>query len=587
VPANTRVAIIGGGPAGLMAGRTLKRLRPQWRVELFDRDPAGSTYGFGVSLGGQVLDALKAHDPAVHDDLLLLGASRAATQLLITETGRASWSWGGWRTLSIARHKLLDSLRHRAEEAGVVIELCAERRYEDVADADVVIGADGSSSQVRSSFASDFEPHAREGTNRIIWLGAAAAPPIMTSTFVIRDTEFGRFVTHCYPYGEGMATLAFECDEATLRRSGLTEAGKEAARQGRPDHASREFLERVFSDLLGGAELQMSNSKWFAFPMIRCTRWSTDNVVLVGDAAHTAHPSIGSGTRMAMEDGIALAEALADSPTHQAAFARYEADRRGKVERLQSAALPSQRWWESVDERVGLAPSSLAMSYISRTGIYTSHRFSQRDPDLVRDATRVFNEQAGQDPDADPVLAPLALDQVTLPGRVIEPGDSPMPHPTVEAVTLSAPLPDGLVCVYPDRHDPLGWPDLVEYAECVRAQEISAQQGAEREVAGQAARWSFGIAVPVEHVLPDSSALNHLLNKLAEHSPFGAEFVFVTGARGGSLRDALEIADRVRHQGDLPVILGHPDLDHDHGRTALLSGRCDAFLATATEGSTS
>lgn len=570
-----RVAIIGGGPAGLVAGRTLKRLRPEWQVELFDRDPPGSTYGFGVSLGGQVLDMLQVHDPEVHDDLLRLGASRAATQLLITETGRVSWSWGGWRTLSIARHKLLDALRQRAEEAGVVVTLCAERRYEDVADADVVVGADGSSSQVRSRFAADFEPHAREGTNRIIWLGAAAAPPIMTSTFAICATEFGRFVTHCYPYGDGMATLAFECDETTLRRSGLAQAGEEAARQGRPDHASREFLERVFAELLGGAELQMSNSKWFAFPMIRCARWSTGNVVLLGDAAHTAHPSIGSGTRMAMEDGIALATALAESATRQEAFARYEADRRGKVERLQSAALPSQRWWESVDERVRLAPARLAMSYISRTGIYTSQRFSQHDPGLVQEATRSFNEHVGQEPDTAPELASLTVGCVTLPGRVIGGGSPSVSHPSGQTAIEMGSRSGTLVGVPPDRLDPLGWPDLATYA--------GEMPEHERDGADPAPDRCFGVVIPAEHVVPDSTALEELLTQLATRPPAGADFVFIGGHDGVSLHETLEIADRIRHHVDLPVILGHPDLDLDHGRTALLSGRCDAFLAPVTE----
>jgi salicyloyl-CoA 5-hydroxylase len=397
MPDGMRVAVIGGGPGGLFAGRLLKLARPDWRVDVFERNPAGSVYGFGIGLGGQVLGSIRRADPLLHDDLMELGVGRDSSQRMVCPGGISEWQWGGWRTLAIARASLLAVLRARAEEAGVNISFETDVSYDKVADADIVIAADGANSATRARFAASFRPAIRPGRLKTIWLGARADPPIDKSMFAVRSNEHGTWALHAYPYGpspgpgtSGMATLVIETDPMTWERAGLRAGTESSERSGSPDLVSRDYLSALYADYLGGAELLMSNSRWFTFDMIKNASWSVGHTVLLGDAAHTAHPSIGSGTRMAMEDAVALGDAFAAHGGNvSAAFRAYEGERRPKVEQLQRAALPSQRWWETLDERIGLGPDRLAMHYISRTGFYPLRRFAERDAGF---ATRIVRD---------------------------------------------------------------------------------------------------------------------------------------------------------------------------------------------------
>jgi anthraniloyl-CoA monooxygenase len=411
MPDGMRVAVIGGGPGGLFAGRLLKLARPGWHVDVFERNPAGSVYGFGIGLGGQVLGSIRRADPVLHDDLMGLGVGRDSSQRMACPGGVSEWQWGGWQTLAIARAALLAVLRDRAEQAGVNVSFETGVSYDEVADADIVIAADGANSAARARFAATFRPSIRPGRLKTIWLGARADPPIDKSMFAVRSNEHGTWALHAYPYGpspgtsgpgtsgpgtsgpgtSGMATLVIETDPVTWERAGLR-AGTEACdRAGTPDLVSRDYLSGLYADYLGGAELLMSNSRWFTFDMIANASWSAGRVVLLGDAAHTAHPSIGSGTRMALEDAVALGDAFAvHGDNVNAAFRAYEGERRPKVEQLQRAALPSQRWWETLDERIALGPDRLAMHYISRTGFYPLGRFAERDASFVARIVRDF-----------------------------------------------------------------------------------------------------------------------------------------------------------------------------------------------------
>lgn len=410
MPDGMRVAVIGGGPGGLFAGRLLKLARPGWRVDVFERNPAGSVYGFGIGLGGQVLGSIRRADPLLHDDLMGLGVGRDSSQRMVSPDGISEWQWGGWRTLAIARAALLAVLRARAEEAGVNVSFETDVSYDEVAEADIVIAADGANSAIRARFATSFRPAIRPGRLKTIWLGARADPPIDKSMFAVRANGHGTWALHAYPYGpspapgtSGMATLVIETDPMTWERAGLRAGTESSERSGTPDLVSRDYLSALYADYLGGAELLMSNSRWFTFDMIKNASWSAGHTVLLGDAAHTAHPSIGSGTRMAMEDAVALGDAFAAHGDNvSAAFRAYEDERRPKVEQLQRAALPSQRWWETLDERIGLGPDRLAMHYISRTGFYPLGRFAERDAGFVTRIVRDFRARhAGPDAAAD------------------------------------------------------------------------------------------------------------------------------------------------------------------------------------------
>jgi anthraniloyl-CoA monooxygenase len=400
--------VIGGGPGGLFAGRLLKLARPGWRVDVFERNPAGSVYGFGIGLGGQVLGSIRRADPLLHDDLMGLGVGRDSSQRMVGPDGISEWQWGGWRTLAIARAALLTVLRARAEEAGVNVSFETDVSYDEVADADIVIAADGANSATRARFAASFRPAIRPGRLKTIWLGARADPPIDKSMFAVRSNEHGTWALHAYPYGpspgpgtSGMATLVIETDPMTWERAGLRAGTESSERSGTPDLVSRDYLSALYADYLGGAELLMSNSRWFTFDMITNASWSAGRTVLLGDAAHTAHPSIGSGTRMALEDAVALGDAFAAHGDNVSdAFRAYEGERRPKVEQLQRAALPSQRWWETLDERIGLGPDRLAMHYISRTGFYPLGRFAERDAGFVTRIVRDFRARHAGPADA-------------------------------------------------------------------------------------------------------------------------------------------------------------------------------------------
>jgi anthraniloyl-CoA monooxygenase len=425
-----KIAVIGGGPGGLFAARLLKVARPDWHVDVYERNPASAVYGFGVGLGGQVMDGVRAADPELHDDIVAAGLTTDSVQRITTDRGTSTWTWGGWHVLAISRSRLLGAFRERAEFAGVHLHHEQSVELDDVRDADVILASDGAKSTVRTQLADQLHPNLRLGRLRTIWLGAKADPPIDTSMFVIRSDEHGVWALHAYPHGDGMATLVVETDPATLRSAGISYDDAAPDERGTINDADPNgygHLSRLFADQLGGAELLTSNSRWFRFDTVVNDSWVTDKVALLGDAAHTAHPSIGSGTRMAMEDAEAVARSLLANDDVPAALQAYQRERQPLVGHLQRAALPSQRWWETVDERLNLDPDRLALHYISRTGFYPLSRFAPRDPGLVERATKQF--RAGVAPTVgaahrsgseDVLATPVQLGGVLLDGRVVQ-----------------------------------------------------------------------------------------------------------------------------------------------------------------------
>lgn len=615
MPTGRRVSVIGGGPGGLFVARLLKRNHPTWRVEVYDRNPEDSVYGFGVGLGGQALTAINGADPDVHDDLVRLGASRESTQRLTNDLGTSSWSWGGWKSLSISRAKLLTSLRHRAEEAGVIVTLESAVTYHDVADADLVIAADGANSVTRTQLANEFVPSLRPGRCKTIWLGAHADPPIDTSLFVVRSNDHGLWALHAYPYGGGMATLVIETDESTWMRSGLGDASTAAQTERRADLVSRNYLADLFSDYLNGAELQMSNSHWFTFTMVRNQSWTTRNVALLGDAAHTAHPSIGSGTRMAMEDGIALADAFATERSIVDALTDYQSTRKPQVERLQAAALPSQRWWETIEDRASLAPAQLGMHYISRTGLYPLRRFRRRDPDfaeqVLHDFTRTFPDGAAPDP----LGTPLRLGKAEVANRWVERQScsdaARRPHHTGLHIVI---FPRG--GIIPSELGAIGGEGApagisVDLEDAARALQAAASHGtafielrlpalsltgpALNRVQEHALAWShfgppdnlgLGLGLSDVPTSPDHPAFTEILAFCEGFKNLGISLVCLSPCADSREEPApmalLEIADRIKARSNVPVLLDS-HVDPDAAETAIVCGRIDLVTATSAD----
>ncbi|MBV9796168.1 MAG: FAD-dependent monooxygenase [Actinobacteria bacterium] len=434
-----KVAIVGGGPAGLFLARLLGLGAPGWDITVFERSPADATYGFGIGLGPQALTPVEQVDAATYRALLSAGHSHPSTQRIVNRGAEVSWGWGDWSTLSIARTTLLAILQRQASQAGATLRFETQVSHDDVAGADLIVAADGVNSALRGQFAGEFQPRLVPGHARFYWCGAPV--PLRGAVFAFKESEHGAFTTHSYPYNGGMAGFMFETDAGTLRRAGLD--GESAGlRPGESDQRSRRYLEDLYAGMLGGAEIATSNSRWTAFPVLTNKVWHAGNIVLLGDSAHTAHPSIGSGTRMAMEDAVTLAAALLEYEEPVQAFAEYERLRRPKVESLQAAALGSQRWWETFRRRLDFPLDVLGLHYTTRTGRYSARRMADHDPALVRGAARHYWGTSGQTGDS-PIDAPLASAGLSLPSRVLTAGpDQELRAGPVTLASRSIPLLD-------------------------------------------------------------------------------------------------------------------------------------------------
>jgi 2-polyprenyl-6-methoxyphenol hydroxylase-like FAD-dependent oxidoreductase len=337
-----------------------------------------TTFGFGVGLAAGTQRKLEAADPDTLRDIQSAGRRHDMTM----DVGGAVARVRNDNLIGIARTELLDVLQRHAEKAGVRLEYGVRHAAADL-DADVVIAADGVSSATRE--AGDFGAHVELGRGLFLWCGAGFA--LDDAVFTPVDTGYGTFVTHAYPYADDRSTFLVETDEPTWRAAGFatTDVDGDAS-----DTVALTYLQDVFRTPLRGHDLIGNRTRWQRFRTVVCDRWSDGRVVLLGDAAHTAHFSIGSGTKLAMEDAIALAEALGDEPDATTAFARYEESRRPAVERLQELARRSRLWWESFPSRTHLPVERLMVSYMTRAGNVPLDRFAVTSPEVVAAALGQF-----------------------------------------------------------------------------------------------------------------------------------------------------------------------------------------------------
>ena len=367
-----RVAVIGAGPAGLLFSLLVKRRHPSWRIEVAEQNPEGATYGFGVVFSDGALAFLERDEPRL-SNILQAAMERWPIQRIVHRDERVDIDGNGFS--AIGRLALQEILRNLCRDAGVRVEYGrAVTALDELAGADVVVGADGSNSLVRAALQAQFQPRIELLSNRFAWYGTTQPFECLTLTF--RDNEHGAFVAHHYRHAPAMSTFVVECDEATWKRAAL----------GRMDDAqSRAYCERVFAPDLGGHPLVSNKSLWRQFPLLSNLRWSSGKFVLIGDALRTVHFSIGSGTRLAFEDAIALdrafGEAGEDAPR---ALAAFERERRPVVEKLLSAANASSYWYERFPENMREAPWRLAYDYMTRSGRMTDERLRQLAPEFMR-----------------------------------------------------------------------------------------------------------------------------------------------------------------------------------------------------------
>lgn len=378
------IAVIGGGPAGLYFSLLVKRARPNWTVRLYERNRRDETFGFGVVFSEPTLAALATSDPATHT--ALLAGSQRWSDIAVTLGGKTV-RCSGQGFAAIGRRALLAMLRTEAERAGV------DLRYETTVDptslpsADLVVAADGSRSAIRRRFAEHFEPSVTVGSTKFIWFGTTKRFDALT--FAFESDRNGAFAVHAYPFDERTSTFIVETDEETWRRAGLDREGDEAAEQ-----RSLAYCTAVFAPLLGDHHLIANHSAWGSFRTLRTERWHRENVVLLGDAAHTAHFSVGSGTKMALEDAAALARAVTGDRDLGRAAAVFEAERRPDVGRVQGSAGPSLFWWEHFRYFTDLAPFAFAFHFMTRNFKVSRESLLRRDPGFVAAVERERAETA-------------------------------------------------------------------------------------------------------------------------------------------------------------------------------------------------
>ncbi len=378
-----RIAVLGGGPAGLYFASLWKRRHPEAEVRLYEQNPQGATWGFGVVFSERALEFLREDDPEAYE--LITPKMEAWRDITLVHRGEAI-RIDGVGFSAVGRLELLLLLQERARAVGVVPEFNRTiRRLEELGDVDLVVGADGLNSLVRRSFEGDFGTSQSYLSNKFAWYGTTKRFDSLTLTFV--RTPEGTFTAHHYRYSPTMSTFIVECDRPTWERARLGVM---------PAEEAQAYCERAFAETLEGHALVSNNSQWRCFPLLSNERWSYRNMVLVGDALHTAHFSIGSGTRLALEDVIALVKALdaegvgkgardaSDPALIERALRRYEASRKPVLEKLLVAAAASARWHEHFPEHMALSPREFAMSYITRSGRVDLARLREMAPAFMK-----------------------------------------------------------------------------------------------------------------------------------------------------------------------------------------------------------
>jgi anthraniloyl-CoA monooxygenase len=420
-----RIGVLGGGPAGLYFALLMKKADPRHQIRVIERNPAGATFGWGVVFSEETLGALRDADHPTYTAITDTFARWDAIDVRYRgETVRSH----GHVFSGIARKALLQILQRRCRELGVRLEL--ERELADLEPFrgdDLVVAADGVNSLARKLLADRFEPSYDPHTTKYAWFGADLA--VDAFTFIFRQTGHGLFQVHAYPFDAHTSTFIVEAHETTWRRAGLDRMAEEE---------SLHFCQELFRPELGGHKLLSNRSIWFTFVTLRNRNWHHGNVVLLGDAAHTAHFTIGSGTKLAMEDAISLAGAFLRYPAPadlEAALTHYELERQPVVERFQEVARESATYFESVSRYARFEPIQFAFNLLTRSGRITHLELEKRDPRFVAAVDRWFARTASHSGRAGPegqgrgggapllapppLFAPLTLRSLALPNRVV------------------------------------------------------------------------------------------------------------------------------------------------------------------------
>lgn len=366
-----RITIIGGGPAGLYFAILMKKANAAHEIEIFERNGPDDTFGWGVVFSGKTLANLRAADEESHAEITKQFEAWDNVDVVHHDE---KISIHGNSFSGIARLQLLKILQRRAEELGVTIRFRTE--IQDLEplrrDCDLFVGADGVNSTLRLRYADRFQPDLDVRAHRYIWYGTNQLFHGLTLTF--RENEAGTFAAHSYKFNKTTSTFIVECDPATWEKAGFPTMS---------DEATRNYVGKVFAQDLNNNPLLSNNSKWLNFLLVKNGHWHFDNAILLGDALHTAHFSIGSGTKLAMEDSIALAQVFQETNNVEEALEQFAKARRPVIEDYQAAAFESMKWFENAARYMHLTPIDLAYSVMTRSGRVTYEDLERRAPEFI------------------------------------------------------------------------------------------------------------------------------------------------------------------------------------------------------------
>jgi anthraniloyl-CoA monooxygenase len=519
-----RIACVGGGPSGLFLSILMRVRRPSTEVVVFERNDPADTFGFGVVFSDETLSNLTAADPP--SIAAVEKRFRHWTDMEIRIGGEPAFVTTGHGFAALSRVELLTLLTERAREVGVdvrphceITDVIALRRQFDL-----VVCADGANSALRRQLADDLRPKVDLQPARYMWTGTTA--PFERFTFIFEQCAAGWVQAHVYPYGHGMSTFIVEIGAEVWERSGLVQP--ELADPAASDPAAIAFCQAIFADHLHRHPLVGNRSRWLQFPRISATGWSSDNVVFLGDAIHTAHFSIGSGTKLALEDAIALADMLCEHDDPRVAVRHYEISRRPVVESTQRAAATSEQWFQETGRHLTLPREQFAFSLMTRSQRVTYENLQLRDRPWMDSLLHWYwssrpDDERPERPDTPPMFYPFRLRGMELANRIVvspmaqysaidgEPNNWHLVHLGSRAVGGAGLVLTEMTCVSPEGRISLGctglwndeqleaWEGIVHFVHEHSSARIGIQLGHAGRKGSTSVGWEGGDDVPLAH----------------------------------------------------------------------------------------
>ncbi|MFL6051494.1 MAG: bifunctional salicylyl-CoA 5-hydroxylase/oxidoreductase [Actinoallomurus sp.] len=411
-----KIAIAGGGPGGLYFAALMKQLNPDHDITVWERNAPDDTFGFGVVFSDETLGGIENADTVIYEQMTRRFARWTDIDIQFNDH---SFTVGGQGFAAMSRKDLLHLLQSRVADLGVTVHYSTDAPEADILRSthDLVVAADGLNSAIRTKYADAFGPTLDHRRNKYIWLGTDLV--FEAFQFFVKQTEWGTMQIHGYPYSADGSTFIVEMHEDVWRRAGFDATEGETFPPGVSDEHAVEKITSIFAGELAGHRVLTNNSKWLNFTTVRNQCWYDGNVVLLGDAAHTAHFSIGSGTKLAMEDALALAACLHEHPSVDAALAAYQQERKPVVESTQRAAQASLEWFENIGMYADQDPTQFCFNLLTRSRRITFENLKERDPDFAHRVEAAFAEASQADEAAPAMFQPVDIGPMRLKNRII------------------------------------------------------------------------------------------------------------------------------------------------------------------------